>query len=540
MPKNSRGRFKRKGRASRTNMDPTPDGLIEALTGTAFYPLRVSDVIHRQTHISHVFLTGDRAYKVKKPVDFGFLDFTTLDKRRHFLGEELRLNRRLCPDVYLEVLPITKGKGGFILGGDGDPVEFVLVMRQMDESRLMNLMFERGRVGMAEVEAVAAKVTPFYKSAATGGEIDDFGRPAGVKVNTDENFEQTRDYIGRAMTGGQFEDIADYTNRFLAERAGLFEARVKGGYVRDGHGDLHMGNIILQDDVYVFDCIEFIDRFRYGDVAVDLGFLAMDLDWHGRPDLGRRLIEVYREGSGDEAIGDVLDFYKCYRACVRGKIHCFTSDGAGTEAEKEEQLDLARKYFVLAQAYTGANVKPRLVVLMGLMGTGKSAVAAGISRRTGWPVLGSDRTRKELAGVEAFKKVHVPFEEGLYGPEMSARVYLELKRRAGLMLAQGRDVIVDGSFKRLGEREAVYDEALARGAKPLFIQIGCRDDVVRARLTARVEGETESDGRLDLYSAQKKDFDGPAGVTGGLTYRLDNSGELDSVIEAALGTVEEA
>lgn len=334
-------------------MDPNPAGLIDAFSDPAFYHHPVTEVHHRQTHISHVFLTGLRAFKIKKPVDFGFLDFTTLDKRRHFLNQELILNRRLCPEVYLEVLPVTDEDGRLRLGGQGRAVEYALVMLQMDENRLMNRLFEAGEVGGPQVEAVAEVMVPFYETAATGGKIDRYGRPEVFRVNTDENFAQTEKYVGGPLTQETFETIRAYTDRFLDQRADLFARRIAGGRIRDGHGDLHMGNIILGSRVYVFDCIEFNDRFRYGDVAVDLAFLAMDLDYHGRPDLADRLIGVYVERSGDRDIHHVLDFYKCYRAYVRGKIDCFTADGEADPARQEAHLAAARAYFDLARSYTG-------------------------------------------------------------------------------------------------------------------------------------------------------------------------------------------
>jgi aminoglycoside phosphotransferase family enzyme len=334
-------------------MDPNPAGLIDAFSNPGFYHHPVAAVQHRQTHISHVFLTGLRAFKIKKPVDFGFLDFTTLDKRRHFLHQELVLNRRLCPEVYLEVIPVTEAGGSLHLGGEGRVVEHALAMLQMDESRLMNRLFEAGEVGPAQVEAVAEVMVPFYETAATGGEIDRYGRPEVFRINTDENFVQIEPFIGGPLTRKTFEAIRAYTDRFLEGRAEVFERRIARGRIRDGHGDLHMGNIILAEKVHVFDCIEFNDRFRYGDVAVDLGFLAMDLDFHGRRDLSARLMEVYVQRSGDADVFEVLDFYKCYRAVVRGKIAGFTADGAAEPAQKQSLLDTARAYFNLARAYAG-------------------------------------------------------------------------------------------------------------------------------------------------------------------------------------------
>jgi aminoglycoside phosphotransferase family enzyme len=333
-------------------MDPNPAGLIDAFSDPAFYRHPVAEVLHRQTHISHVFLTGLRAFKIKKPVDFGFLDFTTLDKRRHFLEQELVLNRRLCPDIYLEVTPVTEEGGALVLGGKGRAVEYALVMLQMDESRLMNRLFAAGRVAAPQVEAVARVMTPFYQTAATGGEIDRYGRPEVFRVNTDENFAQTETYVGGPLTRETFDLIRGYTDNFLETRPDLFNRRIAAGRIRDGHGDLHMGNIILADKVYVFDCIEFNDRFRYCDTASEIAFLAMDLDRYDRPDLSKSFVDAYVKSSGDKDLLKMLDFYKCYRAYVRGKVSSFMLDDSNIpENEKSEAQAAATRYFELAESY---------------------------------------------------------------------------------------------------------------------------------------------------------------------------------------------
>jgi aminoglycoside phosphotransferase family enzyme len=333
-----------------------------------------------QTHISWVFLAGDLVYKLKKPVDFGFLDFTTLDKRAFFCREEVRLNRRLAPDIYLGVAEIVRDAEGHYAvrepGSGGEVVDYAIKMKRLPGEGMMKDRLDRGEVDEKTMDGIAALLADFYRRAETGGGINRFGQPEVIRFNTDENFSQTGDYVGLALDRRRFEAIRDYTGAFLNDRRELLARRIDGGYIRDCHGDLHMGNICLGEKIWVFDCIEFNERFRFSDIASDLAFLAMDLDYHGRPELGRRLIDRYIELSGDRELPEVLDFYKCYRAYVRGKISCFSFDQAGVPLkEREHALDAARRYFALAYGYAGGKKRPRMYVFFGLMASGKTSWA---------------------------------------------------------------------------------------------------------------------------------------------------------------------
>jgi aminoglycoside phosphotransferase family enzyme len=326
--------------------------LVEAMLEPGFYDHPVESVEYLQTHISSVFLTGDFVYKLKKPLDFGFLDYTTVELRRRFCEAEVELNRRLAPAVYLGVKPITMVDGLPILDGAGEPVDWVVVMRQMDQRLLGPEVDARGELTEAHIDALVDILVPFYQDAATGPGVDEYGRIDTVKFNTDENFEQTAGFVGEAITEQQYEEIRSYTDTFYERHAALFERRIANGYIRESHGDLHLRNIVLSSPPIIFDCIEFNERFRCGDVAVDLAFLAMDLDFRGHPGLARRLVNRYVRQSGDHELLKLLDFYRCYRAYVRGKIACFTmADPAVDEDTRAQQRDLARRYFDLAHRY---------------------------------------------------------------------------------------------------------------------------------------------------------------------------------------------
>ncbi len=309
-----------------------------------------------QTHISFVLLAGDQVYKFKKPVDFGFLDFSTLEKRQQCCEQELQLNRRLCPDIYLDVVTVTMEGDKYTLDGSGEIVEYGVKMSRMPEEKMMGNLIQAGQLDRAHIDAIVAKLIPFYQQADRTSEIDGYGTAESVAVNVLENFDQTKGFISNdddsAINQKQFDKIAAWSKKFLSQEE-LFNQRIKKGNIRDCHGDLYSANICLAEEVYVYDCIEFNRRFRYCDVASDIGFLAMDLDFHGLQDLSNYCIDQFCQQAGDTTLKDMLDFYKCYRAYVRGKIGLFTAaDPAVDEAVKQSCTEAAAKYFVLAESYT--------------------------------------------------------------------------------------------------------------------------------------------------------------------------------------------
>jgi aminoglycoside phosphotransferase family enzyme len=326
--------------------------LVQALLSPKAYPDSPRGIELVQTQISFVFLTGDHVYKVKKAVDFGFLDFTTLEKRRFYCKQEILLNRRLCPDVYLDVVQIVQDKGEIFIGDQGEVIEYAVKMRQLPRHRTMDQLLQNGQVTGEMMVGVANKLVEFHAKARTDDEIASYGELKTVRINTEENFAQTEGYIGVTIPKARYERIKDYTNSFMERNARLFAKRVKEGRIRDCHGDLHTAHICFANDIYIFDCIEFNDRFRYSDVASEIAFLAMDLDYHGRPDLAQRFVASYVAGSGDRDLLELLNFYKCYRAYVRGKVEGFMlADPHISEEEKERVSAVASRYFELAESY---------------------------------------------------------------------------------------------------------------------------------------------------------------------------------------------
>ncbi len=325
--------------------------IIDALQKPEAYPENPGKIQLIQTHISMVFLTDKYVYKVKKAVNFGFLDFSTLEKRRLFCEKELALNSRLCPEIYLEVVPITQS-GTLRIGGSGEPVEYALKMKRLPQEKIMTTLLRENQVNRKTVDEIASIVAEFHNLAQTNAAISEFGTLKIVKVNWDENFSQTAKYINQAIPAVDFQFIQTKINTFMEQNQPLFKKRVTEGHIRDCHGDLHSGNIFITDKICVFDAIEFNDRFRYSDVAADVAFLAMDLDFQQKPDLAAYFIERYQTYSKDRQLGQLLPFYKCYRAYVRGKVVSFRLDDPNIKAqEKQAAIYEAQAYFKLAAQY---------------------------------------------------------------------------------------------------------------------------------------------------------------------------------------------
>ncbi len=323
-----------------------------ALLNPEAYPHKPQKIELVQTQMSFIFLTGEYVYKIKKAVNLGYLDYTTLDKRHFFCYQELELNRRLCPGAYLAVVPIVGKKAGLRIEGQGKAIEYAVKMKQLPRDRMMDVLLPRDQVTLEMVAKVAEKLADFHKKAETSPEIAAFGELDVVRQNTDENFAQTEKYIGTSITAEEYRHIENYTNDFIVSNASLFDKRVREGKIRDCHGDLHAAHICFTDDICIYDCIEFNDRFRYSDTVSEIAFLAMDLDRYQQAGLSRHLVHTYVKLSHDEQLLKLLDFYKCYRAYVRGKVESFKLDDPYIpEEEKAKILTVAQSYFELAESY---------------------------------------------------------------------------------------------------------------------------------------------------------------------------------------------
>ncbi len=473
-------------------------GLLAFLRDPASYPHHPSGIREIHTHASLVFVAPPFVYKIKKPVNFGFLDFSTPEKRRHFCLREVELNSRLSPGVYLSVETITRAKNGFAFNGRGPVVEHALRMRELSGEGFLDARVRAGTAGEAELERVARTLAAFYRKQPSPPEIAGWGSVGKLRLSTDENFRQTRAFIGHTLSRAAFDAIRAFTNHCLRERAALFAKRVAEGRIRDCHGDLHLDHVhVTADELHIYDCIEFNDRFRHLDIASDVAFLAMDLDFHGRPDLSRFFTRRIAELTGDEGLEPMLDFYQCYRAYVRGKVESMHSVAEiGDPAERAAAADKARLYFQLALRYATLGTRPPALAVIGRVASGKSTLAANLARELGLPRVSSDELRKQLAGLPLCERGDAARRALLYTPEMTARVYAALLDAARRALDSGRGVILDATYSKRACRDHLRAEL---GDDRLRWILAAADETSARRRLARRDhlDDVVSDARLE-------------------------------------------
>ncbi len=488
------------------------DALVEALRG--LLRARLGRPVRRiDTHISWVLLDGEHAWKVKKPLRLGFLDFSRIEVRRRCCEEELRLNRRLAPSIYLDVLPVRgsvaaprlepeaggASDGAAANDGDGPPIEYVLRMRQFAPGALFSERLAAGRLAPEEVDRLALRLAAFHTAAPVAGADTDFGGAALVRDTTMDVIAG----IESRLRSPEAHGLGRWCDSQATRLAARFEARRAGGRVREGHGDLHLANlVVLDDDVTAFDCIEFDPGLRWIDVISDIAFVTMDLRAHGRRDLAFRFLDRWLESTGDHDGLAVLRFYEVHRALVRALVALIRSGqgGAGGVAPEPDHLGTAR------DIAHGAD--PRLLVTHGLSGSGKSHVSARLLERAGAIRLRSDVERKRLFGLGALDRTAALAATEVYGPETTRRTYARLREAAREALLAGYPVIVDAAFLRRAEREEF--RALARELGAPFTILECRahPDVLRQRVRARGErGDDPSEADVAVLERQLADHE---------------------------------
>jgi len=480
--------------------------LVQALLEPEAYPEPTQRIELVQTQMSFVFLTDNYVYKVKKAVNLGYLDYTTLEKRHFYCQREVELNRRLCPEVYLGVVPITRDKESIFVAGKGEVIEYAVKMRRLPKEAMMDVLLASNKVSPEMLTTVAQKLAAFHQKAETNTSISVFGDINAITQNTEENFTQTNKYIGKTISQDKYQHIKGYTDSFIKKNTPLFRRRIKEGRIRDCHGDLHAAHICFTNGICIYDCIEFNDRFRYCDVASEIAFLAMDLDHYGRADLSRSLVNAYVDGSRDAELGKLLNFYKCYRAYVRGKVEGFKLDDPYiAPAEKRQALEIASSYFDLADSYIRS--KPVLFITTGLVGTGKTFLAQALAKRLGLVVISSDVTRKKLASIPITEHRFEEFDSGIYSPEFSRKTYDKMFSEAKLVLDDRGSVILDASFIKAEERLKAKELAREIGADFFIIECTLDEESIKQRLVQRPEEGSISDGRWEIYPPQKRAFE---------------------------------
>jgi len=470
-----------------------------------FYPHPVSDLAFRETHASSVFLTGQWVYKLKKPVDLGFLDFQTLENRHRFCELEVTLNRRLSQGIYLGVVGIyMDGDGRFSLREDGRLVEYAVRMVQLPDEASLESLLRANKITVDQIQTLSQTLAAFYEKSEKSREIDRFGTLAVISANVEENFRQLTFYIDEVLDREQWDFIREINRSFLKLHESLFERRVKTKKISDGHGDLRSEHVYFHQGLQIIDCIEFNDRFRYGDTALDLAFLYMDMEHLGFGEWGRVLLTEFVNLTEDWELYQLVDFYAAYRSVVRLKVFCFRFSET-TGDEKRAQREEARLFLNQAYRCCLRFGRPALWVFCGTPATGKSHLSREIANAMSMPVFESDRVRKEEA---AFKKERVsPPAKGLYSLEKRQLVYGLLLARAQDTIKTGRSVILDATFSLERWRDDVRELAEDLDCNIIFVECVCGEETAKARLKAREdEQDALSDARLENYQGIISNF----------------------------------
>jgi uncharacterized protein len=472
--------------------------IVQAMLVPSFYPHPVTGAIELiQTHISYVFLTGEYVYKIKKPVNFGFLDFSTVAQRQHFCQEELRLNQRAAAELYLEVLPIVQVGEEFALNGTGTAVEYTVKMQQFPQSALLSEIFDRGELTEQHMLDLADEVAKFHDTAAINDHIRSYGTVEKVRQAFDENYEQTVGNIGGPQTQQQFDETKAYTDRLFVEQAAVIKARIGADKIRECHGDAHLRNIALwKGRLWLFDCIEFNEPFRFVDTMYDVGFICMDLDARQRPDFSNAFLNRYLEQTGDYEGLQVLPLYLSRQAYVRAKVTAFLLlDPTVPDAAKREAETTSAAYYRLAWEYTQAKTG-KLIMMSGLSGSGKSTIAQTIARSHNGIHLRSDAIRKHLAGIPVMERGG----DAIYTPEMTQKTYDRLLELAVLLAKQGYTVILDAKYDRQALRAPVIAQAQAAGLALQVLHCDAPIAVLQERV-ARRTGDI-ADATVTVLAAQ--------------------------------------
>ncbi len=475
---------------------------ITSMLNPAVYDHPVKSIKLIETHISWVVLTGDFAYKIKKPVNFGFLDFSTLEKRRRCCEQELCLNSRLADNIYLDVVSITGSPDKPVISREGDAFEYAVKMVEFPQSSQLDHMLAAGELSLAHMDAIAHRIAEFHQTIPIANNEMDYGNKGAVYQPVVENFAQ----INQHLKNNSFTDVLNKLDKWskseFEKLEPVFEQRKHNGFVRECHGDLHLRNLVwLDNKPFAFDCIEFNATLRWIDVISDIAFLVMDLQDRQQPQLANRFLNTYLEASGDYAGLSVLPFYLCYRAMVRAKVDAFRLE---QEFEQKniaaEEIDKSfsefKSYLDLATIYT-LQTKPKLIIMRGVSASGKSTLSQQLLDATGAIRVRSDVERKRLFNVlrpdKATVRMDVEIDSGIYSAQASEQTYTKLLELAELVIRSGFSVIIDAAFLKRAQREPFYALASRLAVSYIIVEVTAPVDVLRQRIIERKQDVSDAD-----------------------------------------------
>ena len=497
--------------------------LVQAMLDPQFYPKPPDSVTHKETHISHLFFAEDLVFKLKKPVRYSFLDYSTLEKRRIYCQEELRLNRRLAPSVYIGVMPITFDDLGWRIGGWAEPMEYVLVMRRLPEKRMLPFLLDTGQVTVVMMRELADLLAQFHRGAERVRAVDPRHYPGLVRRQWSENIADLKPLLDHAIDGEALQAVDRFALEFIDSHEELFVQRAEQGWLRDVHGDLHAEHVCFAPEgIQVFDCVEFEDKFRQCDLASEIAFLAMDIEAGGHGDLVEPFLQRYGELIQDKDLSRLLPFWKCYRALVRAKVYALRgSEGVAT----------AQRYLRYAVSLMWEQLQPFLILISGFSGSGKSTVAKALSDRLAVAHINSDVVRKALAGKAGIQTE--AYHEGIYSPAMTEKTYARMARQAEKLIASGKGAILDATFNQRAQRQRMARLAAKHNIPFALIHCSAAEELIKQRLIRRAsQGQDISDGRWEIYLRQKDSFEALGEVPPDACLELGTDADIDRLTEA--------
>ena len=481
------------------------EAMIQGLLRPDVYCHETDAIRLVETHSAWVILTGQYVYKIKKPVDFGFMDFSTLEKRHLYCTEEVRLNQRFAPDTYLGVVSITGTQTHPQLDGDGAVLDYAVRMRQFPDNGLLSQLAARHALDTTHIDQLVQTISEFHHKAARATAEDDFGDPADTHHWVRENFQHIQPLLTPSDNPDTVEQLRQWSEDSYVRLTDALQVRKDTGAIRECHGDLHLGNITLIDGrVTPFDCIEFNPHLRWIDVFSEVAFLLMDLDDRGQTPFANRFLNAYLQDSGDYDGLGVLRYYLVYRAMVRAKVAILRRQqtAAGSSGHDQAGADY-RQYIKLALAYTRQD-RAVMVITRGLSGSGKSTVARALCERSGMIQLRSDVERKRLAGLSARANSRSGTGTGLYSADKTANTYLQLATLAKIVLAAGYSVIIDATFLKRALRDQFRTLAATSGAAFLILECTAENSELERRILSRSASQNDaSEATLDVLHAQQ-------------------------------------
>jgi aminoglycoside phosphotransferase family enzyme/predicted kinase len=483
--------------------------ISEKMKRPDFYPHPADGIEIKETHISRVFLAGEFVYKIKKPLDLGFLDFTTIEKRRHFCTLEVELNQRLTKNIYLGVVSITISDKGYELGGPGPVVEYAVKMQRLADKFAMASLLDINAVDDKKIRLLLDVLTKFYSETKIDKQAEKFGSRKFIAADCHENFAQTACFAENLFDSGLFETIRKATAAFLRRKRPLFEKRLKSGKIKDCHGDLRTDHIYFMDDqVQIIDCIEFNERFRYGDIASDIAFLLMDLDSRGHGTTAENILSQYFLRTGDSDLMLLADFYKCYRAMVRFKVFCIRAGESDVNAAEKKRLKSAiSKHIQLAGTYAAGFSRPFLWIVCGIPASGKSTIAEKLSKALEIPKISSDVIRKSTFSSLDKDFSGLEFETGIYSRDVTEKTYEIMLVKAREYIETGTSVILDATFGSKKFRADLLCLAANADSNIFFVECIAPDSVLKKRLAHRDSEPVVSDARLRHFDLLQSRFE---------------------------------